>query len=79
VCSIFRNESEYRSSDLILEAEQWAREKWGAVRFYTYVDSTAIKSKNAGYCFKMAGWRKCGTSKRGLLILEKTLDSASDT
>jgi hypothetical protein len=72
VCSVFRNESEHLSSALVLEAEHWAREKWGSVRLYTYVDATAIKSKNAGYCFKVAGWRKAGTSKRGLILLEKT-------
>lgn len=71
VCSVFRNESQYRSSDLILEAERWAREKWGNVRFYTYVDAAAVRSVNPGFCFKAAGWRRVGMSKRGLLLLEK--------
>ena len=26
---------------------------------------------NPGYCFKMAGWGFCGTTKGGLHILEK--------
>jgi len=70
-CSVFRNESEYLSSDLILEAEEYAMEKWDDERFYTYVNVDKIKSANPGYCFLMAGWQKCGHTKGGLQILEK--------
>ena len=74
-CAIFRNESPYLSSQLILEAETLALSAWSDVeRFYTYVNPKAIASKNPGYCFKMAGWRTCGvTAVRKLLILEKLL------
>lgn len=71
VCTIFRNESRHLSSDLIVEAEAIAWQKWPGERLFTYVDSCAILSPNPGYCFKKAGWRKCGLSKRGLHILEK--------
>src|SRR5262245_17925661 len=37
-CAIFRNESRRRSSEIILEAERMAFEKWGPNRVYTYVD-----------------------------------------
>lgn len=73
-CSIFRNESNELSSYLIRQAEEIANRKWPGERFYTYVNPRKIKSKNPGYCFKMAGWNICGETKaRKLLILEKRL------
>lgn len=71
-CAIFRNEGNVLSSKLILEAERIAWDRWPKERLYTYVNAQKIKSKNAGYCFKMAGWKVCGKTKaRKLLILEK--------
>ena len=72
-CAIFRNESQRRSSEIILEAEKFAFEKWGPNRCYTFVDPKKIKSVNPGYCFKMAGWKKDGVSKGGKIILTKEL------
>jgi len=69
--AIFHNESGILSSTLILEAEQLGWQRWPGERLYTYVNPTKIKSKNPGYCFLVAGWRKCGFTKGGLLILEK--------
>ena len=71
-CAVFRNESILLSSDLILEAEQMAWERWPNERLYTYVAPTKILSKNPGYCFKKAGWKQCGITKiNKLVILEK--------
>lgn len=71
-CAIFRNEGQQRSSDLILEAEQLAWQRWPGERFYTYIDPKAVKSSNPGYCFLKAGWAKCGVTKwNKLLIMEK--------
>jgi len=71
-CSTFRNESERLSSELILEAERFAWYYWPGERLYTYVNPREIRSTNPGYCFLMAGWRKCGITKwNKLLILEK--------
>jgi len=72
-CAVFRNESKFLSSQLILEAEEIAKKKWpGENRFYTYVNSNKILSKNVGCCFKKAGWKVCGETKRHrLTILEK--------
>jgi hypothetical protein len=70
-CAIFRNESQRRASDIILEAEAMAFTKWGPNRVYTYVDGTKIKSVNPGFCFKKAGWTKRGMSKGGLTLLAK--------
>lgn len=72
-CAIFRNESNRKSSEIILEAEQLAVEKWGAGRAYTFIDPTKIKSPNPGCCYKKAGWKRCGTTKGGKLIFEKWL------
>jgi hypothetical protein len=55
-CAIFRNESARRSSDIILECEAIALERWGFNRMYTYVNPAKIASVNPGYCFKQAGW-----------------------
>lgn len=73
-CAVFRNESSLLSSELILEAEQHARRRWGNQRLYTYVDARKVASRNPGYCFKIAGWRQCGITKvNKLLIFEKSL------
>lgn len=77
-CAIFRNESQRRSSDIILECEQIAIDRWGPNRMYTYVNPAKIKSVNPGYCFKKAGWRNVRRadgslyiSKAGQHLLEK--------
>jgi hypothetical protein len=70
-CAVFRNESPYLSSELIRQADSIADCLWPDCRHYTFVDTTKIRSSNAGYCFLVAGWRKCGTTKSGLLILER--------
>lgn len=70
-CAVFRNESRHLSSELILDAEWWASSRWPGERMYTYVNAARVRSSNPGYCFKRAGWVVCGTTKGGLLILEK--------
>jgi hypothetical protein len=71
-CAVFRNESSLLSSDLILQAESLAMERWPGERFYTYVNPRKIRSTNPGFCFLKAGWQKCGiTKKLKLVILEK--------
>lgn len=70
-CSVFRNESEQRSSYLIDEAVKLAQIRWPNERLYTYVNASKIKSKNPGYCFKVCGWKFVGLTKaRKLHILE---------
>ena len=70
-CTLFRNESPYLSSELILEAEQLAWARWPGARLFTYVDPAEVASPNPGYCFKCAGWRRCGASQTGKLLFEK--------
>jgi hypothetical protein len=73
-CAVFRNESDQLSSELIIEAEAWAIARWGAQRAYTYINPRKVKSPHPGYCFKCAGWKSAGrTKKLKLVILEKEL------
>ncbi len=69
-CAVFRNEGEIQSSVLIREACELAWRRWPGERLYTYVNPRKIRSSNPGYCFIAAGWRKCGVTARGLIILE---------
>jgi hypothetical protein len=69
--AIFRNESDRKSSDIILEAEELAFAKWGPNRLYTYIDATKVRSVNPGYCFKMAGWKYQRLSSGGKHLLSK--------
>ena len=72
-CAVFRNEGTSRSSDLIRAAMDHAWRKWPGARLFTYVDSREVRSKNPGFCFKMAGWKPCGVTKvHRLHILEAT-------
>lgn len=78
-CAVFRNEGKTRSSDLIRAAMRWAWLRWPGERLYTYVNPGAVRSRNPGYCFIAAGWRRCGATKaKGLLILE-VFDGATST
>lgn len=76
-CVIFRNESQVRSSLLVLEAEnelvRYCNEtgaNCGPSGMLTYVWDAKIKSSNPGYCYKKAGWRAIGRSadKRKTLL-----------
>ena len=71
-CTIFRNEGPILSSELILEAEELAWQRWPGIRLFTYVWDSKVESVNPGYCFKVAGWKTCGRNADGrLTILEK--------
>lgn len=70
-CAVFRNESEHRSSQLIRQADAIADHVWPRERHYTYVNPKAVRSTNPGFCFMAAGWRRCGLTKGGLIILER--------
>lgn len=71
-CSIFRREGgRWQASAMILAAELFAWDRWPGERLYTYVAPWKVRSANPGYCFKVAGWKVCRTTPRGLLELEK--------
>lgn len=69
-CAVFRNESAHRASDLIRQADAIADFCWPGLRHYTYVNPAALRFGRPGYCFECAGWRRCGRTKGGLLVLE---------
>jgi hypothetical protein len=71
-CAVFRNESPHRSSDLIRQADSIADCVWTDRRHYTYVNAERIASSNPGFCFIAAGWKRCGRTKGGLRVLERT-------
>lgn len=71
-CSLFRNESPILSSELILEAERLAWQRWPGERLFTYVDPRKVASRNPGYCYLKAGWKRSPLrSGRGMMLLEK--------
>lgn len=71
-CAVFRNESPILASALLLEAEAVAWARWPGERLFTYINARKVKSANPGYCFKVAGWSRCGITRwNKLLILEK--------
>lgn len=70
-CTLFRNESELLSSDLIREAVEKTIELWGEPPkdgIITYVDQAKVRSVNPGFCYLAAGWGKDGYSKRRNLL-----------
>lgn len=69
-CAIFRNEGTILSSLLIREAVNIVFSTWGRERCYTLVNPKRVRSSNPGCCFKKAGWKRCGVSKTGKIILE---------
>jgi hypothetical protein len=71
-CAAFRNESRHRSSCLIRQADSIADCLWSDRRHYTYVNPAKIASTNPGFCFICAGWRRCGVTAGGLIVLERT-------
>jgi len=70
-CAAFRNEGTTRSSILISQADSIADRLWTDRRHYTYIDPARLRSTNPGCCFLRAGWRRCGRTAGGLIILER--------
>jgi hypothetical protein len=74
ICSCFRNESAYLSSELIREAVAITCWHWGAappLGMITFVDSTKVRPKRDwGRCFRKAGFKLCGQTQGGLIALQ---------
>lgn len=71
-CTLFRNEGDHISSELIREAVLLSRALWGEVPpdgFLTYVRPAAIATEIPGYCFRCAGWRRVKSYTREDQIL----------
>lgn len=76
-CTLFRNEGQTRSSDLVKEASELAQTRWPGMRLFTYVADGKIRSTNPGYCFKQAGWKRCGRNADGRLTILELLPEAA--
>lgn len=70
-CSLFRNEGSILSSILVRQADAVADLCWPGCRHYTKVNPRAVRSKNPGFCFMAAGWRRAGMTQGGLIIFDK--------
>lgn len=71
--TIYRNESNHLSSDLIKWGLYATYQEWGNPPkdgIITYVNETKVSSIHGGYCFLKGGFKKIGRSKRGLLLLQ---------
>ena|SRR5690242_11579900 len=70
VNSLFRREGEGLASAMIREAVAITRWYWPdvpALGMVTFVDPRKVQSRNPGYCYQMAGFRRVGTTKGGLI------------
>jgi hypothetical protein len=74
ICSAFRNESEYLSSELILDAVAATIDKFGnapELGMITFVNSSKVRKKrDPGRCYLKAGFKYCGKTKGGLIALQ---------
>jgi hypothetical protein len=78
VNSLFRNESERLSSELIVEAVAHTRAHFAtrpALGIVSFVDASRVRPKrNPGYCYLMAGWHHVGYTKAGLWVYQQLPD-----
>jgi hypothetical protein len=71
-CAAFRNESSALSSEFVRQADAIADFCWPSERHYTKVNPAKIRSRNPGFCFLAAGWKRCKyTTQNGLIVLER--------
>lgn len=71
-CAAFCNESPHLSSELVRQADAVADFAWPGERHYTFVNPEKVRSRNPGYCFLVAGWKRCKhRTKSGLIVLER--------
>jgi hypothetical protein len=73
--TLFRNESDQLSSELITEAVAATLHAWGeppAMGFISFVDSKKTKKKrDPGRCYRRAGWKHVGfTIDAGLYVFQ---------
>ena len=81
-CFIFRNDGGPLSSVLIREAVAITSLEWDLAPFITYVAINKVNSRNPGYCFIMAGFKKVGVRKKTkhgpMLRLEMDIDTVRE-
>ena len=77
LCPIFRNESDLLSSELINDAVRATLFYWRGRPprgFLTFVDGGKVNSSVPGACFRAAGFRRIGETRKGLLVLGLAVD-----
>lgn len=76
VNTLFRNESNTLSSELITQAVAASRTFWEPppLGIVTFVDATKVRSTNPGFCYLMAGWKHVGFTKGGLHAFQQLPD-----
>lgn len=76
MCSMFRNEGPILSSDLIRQAIAATRSIFGdppELGMITFVDASKTRHKrDPGRCFRKAGFKHIGYTKKGLITLQLT-------
>lgn len=74
ICSCFRNESDYKASDLIRDAVSATRDYFGeppALGMVTFVDTMKVRpARKFGYTYRRVGFSEVGQTKGGLLALQ---------
>jgi hypothetical protein len=85
-CTVFARHGGALASVLVLDAERALglldasgrlAGPCGPSGLITYVDRRKVPGTNPGYCFKVAGWRKTGTSAKGEKdLLQKPFEMA---
>ena len=76
VNSLFRNEGNLLSSQLILQAIAVTKFYWPKVPqlgIITFINASKIKSTHPGYCYLKAGFKKIGFTKKDNLIVLQLL------
>lgn len=72
--SLFRNESDKLASELIREAVAATRWYYGDppnLGMVTFINRAAVrKTRKYGYTYRRAGFRECGETKGGLLVMQ---------
>lgn len=74
VNSLFRNESDHLSSDLITAAVRLTRQTWEPpeLGIVSFVDATKTRRKrDPGRCYRRAGWTHVGFTKGGLWVFQQ--------
>jgi len=77
VNSLFRRESGHLASELILQAVAATMWRWPDIPelgMITFVNAAKVESENPGYCYEMAGFKRVGFSRGGLLTYQMLPD-----
>jgi hypothetical protein len=72
ICTTFRNEGSSLSSILVAEAVAATRAIWGKppdLGMVTFINTARVRPKaHPGYCFRRAGFREAGVTKKDKLV-----------